>query len=108
MSKASNCRKINKDNCPLKGNCLIKNAIYKVKVESKDPNKICIRSTAGSFKDRYANHKHTFKNINKKQSTRLSDYVWSFFHRYFKTIIRIPAPSYKYLIIISIYFKLVV
>ena len=84
MPKTCNCRKLNKDNCPLKGNCLIKNVIYKVKVESKGPDKIYIGSTAGSFKDRYANHKHTFKNINKKQSTRLSDYVWSFFHRYGK------------------------
>ena len=84
MPKTCNCRKINKDKCPLKGNCLIKNVIYKVKVESKGPDKIYIGSTAGSFKDRYANHKHTFKNINKKQSTRLSDYVWSFFHRYGK------------------------
>ena len=70
--------KINKDKCPLKGNFLFKNVIYKVKVESKGPDKIYIGSTAGSFKDRYANHKHTFKNINKKQSTRLSDYFWSF------------------------------
>ena len=84
MPKTCNCRKLNKDNCPLKGNCLIKNVIYKVKVESKGPDKIYIGSTAGSFKDRYANHKHTFKNINKKQSTRLSDYVSSFFHRYGK------------------------
>ena len=34
MPKTCNCRKINKDKCPLKGNCLIKNVIYKVKVES--------------------------------------------------------------------------
>ena len=32
MPKTCNCRKTNKDNCPLKGNCLIKNVIYKVKV----------------------------------------------------------------------------
>ena len=50
----------NKDKCPLKGNCLIKNVVYKVKVESKGPDKIYIGFTAGSFKDRYANHKHTF------------------------------------------------
>ena len=48
MPKTCNCRKINKDNCPLKGSCLIKNVIYKVK--SKGPDKIHIGSTAGSFK----------------------------------------------------------
>ena len=71
--------KINKDNCPLKGNCLIKNVIYKFEVESKGPDKIYIGSTAGRLKDRYANYKHTFNIINKIQSTRLSAYVWSFF-----------------------------
>ena len=39
MPKTCNCRKINKDKCPLKGNCLIKSVIYKVKVESKGPDK---------------------------------------------------------------------
>ena len=38
-------------NCPLKGNCLIKNVIYKVKVESKGSYKIYNGSTPGSFKD---------------------------------------------------------
>ena len=61
MPKTCNFRKINKDNCPVKDNCLIKNVIYKVKIESKGPDKIYIGSTAGSFKDRYANHK--YKNI---------------------------------------------
>ena len=55
MPKTCNCRKINKDNCPLKGNCLIENVIYKVKVESKGPDKISIVSTASSFKYRYTN-----------------------------------------------------
>ena len=56
MPKTCNCRKINKNNCSLKGNCLIKNVIYRVKVKSKGPDKIYIGSTAGSFNDRYANH----------------------------------------------------
>ena len=55
MPKTCNCCKINKDNCPLKGNCLIENVIYKVKVESKGPDKISIVSTANSFKYRYTN-----------------------------------------------------
>ena len=55
MPKNSNFCRINKDNCPLKGNCLIENVIYKVKVESKGPDKISIVSTANSFKYRYTN-----------------------------------------------------
>ena len=82
--KTCNCRKSNKPNCPLRGNCLISNVVYKVEVESKGPDKIYIGSTGGSFKDRYAGHKHTFNNIDKKHNTRLSDYVWKYFHRYGK------------------------
>ena len=33
------------------------------------------------FKDRYTGHKHTF-NHEKKNSTRLSDYVWQCFNSY--------------------------
>ena len=82
--KTCNCRKSNKPNCPLRGNCLISNVVYKVEVESIGRNRIYIGSTGGPFKDRYAGHKHTFTNIDKKQNTRLSDYVWKYFHRYGK------------------------
>ena len=100
-SKNCNCRKSNKHNCPLQGNCLIKNVVYKVRVKcdftdnnnisnktmntSNNNNydeRIYIGSTGGYFKDRYTGHKHTFNNINKKHSTRLSDFVWQYFDRY--------------------------
>ena len=42
MPKTYNCRKINKDKCPLKSNFLIKDVIYKVKVESKGPIKFIL------------------------------------------------------------------
>ena len=43
MLKVCNCRKINKNNFQLNINCLIKNVVYKEKVESK--NKIEFKST---------------------------------------------------------------
>ena len=36
----------------------------------------------GYFKDRYTGHKYTFKHVNKKNSTKLSDFVWQYFDRY--------------------------
>ena len=42
MPKTCNCCKINKDRSPLKGSCLIKNVIYKVKMESKGPIKFIL------------------------------------------------------------------
>ena len=79
-----NCRKANKINCPLQGNCLIKNVVYKVNVKcnNNSSDKIYIGSTGRHFKDRYTGHKYTFNHINKKNSTRLSDFVWHYFSRY--------------------------
>ena len=80
-----NCRKSNKINCPLQGNCLIKNVVYKVNVKcNNSSDKVYIGSTGRHFKDRYTGHKYTFKHINKKNSTRLSDFVWQYFSRYGK------------------------
>ena len=45
-------------------------------------DKVYIFSTGGHFKDRYTGHKYTFKHVNKKNSTRLSDFVWQYFDRY--------------------------
>ena len=49
---------------------------------SNNKDKFYIGSTGGHFKDRYTGHKYTFKHINKKHSTRLSDFVWQYFDRY--------------------------
>ena len=71
-----NCRKSNKINYPLQGNCLIKNVVYKVNVKCiNSSDKLYIRSTGRHFKDRYTGHKYTFNHINKENSTILSDFV---------------------------------
>ena len=36
----------------------------------------------GHFEDRYTGHKYAFKHVNKKNITRLSDFVWQYFDRY--------------------------
>ena len=63
VSKNCNCHKSNKVNCPLQGNCLIKNIVYKVRVKynlsdgnnknNYKKDKFYIGSTGGHFKDRY-------------------------------------------------------
>ena len=45
-------------------------------------DKLYIGSTGVHFKDIYTGHRYNFKHINKKNSTRLSDFVWQCFERY--------------------------
>ena len=73
--KSCNCRK--KTDCPLNGNCLEKEVIYKCKVNAPNSDsKHYIGLTANSFKQRWYGHNHTFRNEEKKKSTELSNYVW--------------------------------
>ena len=74
--KLCNCRI--KNECPLNGNCLVKEVIYKCNVKKVDneAGKHYIGLTANSFKQRWYSHKHTFRNEDKKKSTELSNHVW--------------------------------
>ena len=69
-----NCRK--KEECPLPGKCTTKNIIYEAKVSTSDNNKTYIGLTANTFKTRYASHKSSFINKEKKNSTELSKHIW--------------------------------
>ena len=75
------CREKEKDNCPLGGKCLLKNIIYQANItpetNTKNFNKeTYIGLTSNSFKARLANHRSSFKNVNKKYSSKLAEYVW--------------------------------
>ena len=70
-----NCRK--KPECPLDGNCLTSNVIYKATVTTSNGTKDYIGSTGGTFKKRFYGHKHSFAHPEKRSSTELSKYVWS-------------------------------
>ena len=39
--------------------------------------KIYIGSTERAFKDRYYNHRQDFKNVKRRHSTSLSDFIWT-------------------------------
>ena len=72
-----NCR--NATDCPLEGKCLITGTIYQATVTRQDNNKeeTYIGLTEGPFKTRFANHKSSFRNVNNRNSTTLSSYIWS-------------------------------
>ena len=69
-----NCRKPNE--CPVGGNCLKKNIIYQADVELKyHPSKVktYIGSTSRTFKERYQEHKSSFKST--RPGSKLSKYI---------------------------------
>ena len=68
-----NCRRA--DKCPLDGNCLQKNVIYRAEVKTKNrkDSKFYIGSTMRTFKERYNDHKYSFKNA--KASSKLAKFI---------------------------------
>ena len=73
-----NCNCRNTDNCPLQKNCLIESVVYKaeVEVDKESSTKEYIGMTSTTFKKRFANHKTSFENPDKRNSTELSKYIW--------------------------------
>ena len=71
-----NCR--DKYNCPLNGKCLDNQLIYSchVKTTAADEGIHYIGLTENTFKERWNQHKNSFKHENKANSTELSKYVW--------------------------------
>ena len=66
-----NCRK--KNDCPLKNNCLTSSVIYNANVTTKSDTtgKNYIGLTEGTLKQRYTQHKLSFRNRNYSNSTEL-------------------------------------
>ena len=76
VKRSCNCQK--KNTCPLNGTCLEKSVIYKchVKKSENDEGMHYIGLTGGTFKDRWAGHKYSFRHEKASKSTELSKYVW--------------------------------
>ena len=72
-----NCRK--KNDCPMKNNCLTSSVVYNANVttESDTIGKNYIGLTEGTFKQRYTQHKLSFRNRNYSNSTELSKHIWT-------------------------------
>ena len=71
--KPCNCRQ--KDTCPLNGECQTENIVYQATVHGKQ-TKVYIGLTENNFKQRYANHKQSFKHEKHENSTELSKHIW--------------------------------
>ena len=74
--KKCNCQKPSE--CLMPNNCLAKSVIYQatVKASDKRPTQTYVGLTENQFKTRYTNHKASFNNLKKRNSTELSKYIW--------------------------------
>ena len=68
-----------KNDCPLKNNCLTSSGVYNANVttENDTTGKNQIGLTEGTFKQRYKQHKLSFRNRNYSNSTELSKHIWT-------------------------------
>ena len=74
--KTCNCMKASE--CPMSGNCLVKNIVYKAVVKSPGMSEKCYYGIcATTFKLRYADHKSSMKNKEHRNKTELSKYIWN-------------------------------
>ena len=69
-----NCR--DKDQCPIDNKCLTSVVIYNARVTTDDTTKNYIGLTEGKFKQRFTQHKHSFRHRSHMNSTELSKYIW--------------------------------
>ena len=73
--RTCNCR--NKELCPLQGNCLIDSVVYRGLITNPGkPETNYIRMTQNPFKDREREHANSFKNVKKKNSSKIATYMW--------------------------------
>ena len=70
-SAEASCNFKEKNRCPLEGNCLIKNIVNVVTVETETNTSNYAGMTGNNFKTRYYNHIKSFKNKRYKNETEL-------------------------------------
>ena len=73
-TRTCNCRR--NQACPLRGNCLVSDIIYKATVKSTRGTVTYVGLCSGEFKKRYYNHTKSFKNKKYQKETELSKYIW--------------------------------
>ena len=69
-----NCR--NKNNCPLSGDCLATNIVYKADVTYNDTTATYYGLCEGEFKTRFNNHTKSFRHKKHQKETTLSELIW--------------------------------
>ena len=78
----------------MEGNCLFECLIYKASVNTTTTI-YCYSTCENTFKERYKNHKYSFRSKSCEKNTELSKYVWELKERYF-TNWNIAMKSQKY------------
>ena len=64
--------------CPLNGNCLTKEVIYRANVVEEDGSTSTYTGLTGStFKERFYGHASSFRNRDEGHSTTLSSHIWN-------------------------------
>lgn len=63
-------------NCPLQGNCLQKEIIYKATVKTSTEEKTYIGQAGNTFKERYGDHKSSISHKIYESKTALSKHIW--------------------------------
>ena len=96
-----NCR--NKDNCPLEGECLTPNIIYRAEITTDNDHKFYNgTSSETTFEQCHSNHTRDFKHVIYQHATELAKYIWQL-----KTIISITVLScrllQKYMVMLTRY-----
>ena len=74
QTKDCNCRK--KEKCPLEGKCRSEDIYKCVVTATGHPRKAYLGTAEGDFKQRYCNHKKSFRNQKYANETSLSKYIW--------------------------------
>ena len=66
-----------KDECPLNGQCLAQDIVYKyIASTSMNPDKTYLGTAEGDFKKIYNNHTNSFRYKQYSKDTTLSKYIW--------------------------------
>ena len=73
-TRTCNCR--GERICPLNGQCLQTNVVYRADVECRNTVKTYYGLTENTFKARWNNHQSNLRNASQTQKTALSTYVW--------------------------------
>ena len=75
IDKKCNCRK--NTVCPLQGNCMINNVVYRRLITNPRKSDMnYIGMTQNPFKDREREHRNSFINIKKKTSSKIATRIW--------------------------------
>ena len=70
-----NCNRRRKEECWLEDKCRSKYDIYKCATATGHPRKVYLSIAEGDFKQRYYNHKKSFRNRKYANETSLSKYT---------------------------------